>query len=116
MATRVMPWGKHKGTPLENIPVDYLEWCVDGSGKGFTKVKFPKLYADLEAELERRELGLPPAVANGKLSEEARAFIPDLVKAGFREMSKKLHPDKGGKPEDFVALRELRDYLESIAK
>lgn len=24
-----MPFGKHKGTELEDIPLDYLEWLVD---------------------------------------------------------------------------------------
>lgn len=21
-----MPWGKHKGTPMKDVPVDYLNW------------------------------------------------------------------------------------------
>ena len=24
----VMPWGKHKGTPLDQVPGDYLNWAV----------------------------------------------------------------------------------------
>lgn len=23
-----MPWGKHKGEELEDVPTDYLEWCL----------------------------------------------------------------------------------------
>lgn len=23
-----MPWGKHKGLPIDTIPVDYLRWCL----------------------------------------------------------------------------------------
>jgi exodeoxyribonuclease X len=23
-----MPFGKHKGKPMEDIPVDYFEWCL----------------------------------------------------------------------------------------
>lgn len=25
----VMPWGKHKGTKLEDIPASYLLWCLE---------------------------------------------------------------------------------------
>lgn len=109
-----MPWGKHKGTPLQNLPEDYLQWLVDGTGRNFCKVKFPKLYADLEAELERRECGLP-VNKNGKLSEDARGLLPRFIKYGFRELSKELHPDKGGSHDDFVALKELKEFLENIA-
>ena len=23
-----MPWGKHKGEKVEDLPTDYLEWCL----------------------------------------------------------------------------------------
>lgn len=25
---RRMPWGKHKDTPIDAVPLDYLEWCA----------------------------------------------------------------------------------------
>jgi len=24
-----MPWGKYKGTAMEDVPADYLIWCYD---------------------------------------------------------------------------------------
>lgn len=24
----IMPWGKYKGVKIENIPFDYLKWCL----------------------------------------------------------------------------------------
>ena len=47
----VMPWGKHKGVPLDKVPRDYLEWAVRNADK-----MRPALRADIE-----RILGLPPS-------------------------------------------------------
>lgn len=29
MAGKAMPFGKHKGTALEDLPSDYLQWCLE---------------------------------------------------------------------------------------
>lgn len=34
-----MPWGKHKGTPLANVPADYLIWLYENS-KAYGKLAF----------------------------------------------------------------------------
>lgn len=28
-AVKTMPFGKHKGTPLSQVPQSYIEWCVE---------------------------------------------------------------------------------------
>lgn len=43
-----MTWGKHRGTPLEDVPADYLRWVLK-SGYGHSD-----LHADIKAELRAR--------------------------------------------------------------
>lgn len=41
-----MPWGKHKGKPLKEVPRDYLKWAVNNAD-----AMSPELRAAIEAEL-----------------------------------------------------------------
>lgn len=50
----VMPWGKHKGKPLNEVPRDYLKWAVNNADA---------MSAELRAAIET-ELGLIPGVTN----------------------------------------------------
>lgn len=29
MSDNAMPFGKHKGTPLTEVPIGYLRWCLE---------------------------------------------------------------------------------------
>jgi len=40
-----MPFGKYKGEPIEDLPVDYIEWCL-----GECDLR-PALQAEMEAQL-----------------------------------------------------------------
>lgn len=54
-----MPFGKHKGAPLYQIPAYYLKWCLR------TIDLRPKLRDDIEAELVRRESGAQQKIDDG---------------------------------------------------
>ena len=47
----VMPFGKHKGTLLSEVPTDYLWWVIEGA---VAVDRFPGLAEAVEDELERR--------------------------------------------------------------
>ena len=51
-APDVMPWGKHKGKPLKEVPRDYLKWALNNADA---------MSAELRAAIEA-ELGLIPGV------------------------------------------------------
>jgi uncharacterized protein (DUF3820 family) len=40
-----MPFGKHKGEKLEDVPVDYIEWALENCDLR------PALQAEMEAQL-----------------------------------------------------------------
>lgn len=51
---KVMPFGKHKGVPMSEVPADYLSWLkAECETKSPDKSK--NIIADIEAELLRRE-------------------------------------------------------------
>lgn len=46
-----MPFGQYKGTPIKDLPVDYLAFLLDGGG---WEEAFPHLLGQLQAEWKRR--------------------------------------------------------------
>lgn len=55
-----MPWGKHAGQQLEDIPSHYLQWLLSDTDVDKTN---PALAAEAQAQLDMRD-GL--GVARGK--------------------------------------------------
>ena len=47
-----LPFGKHKGELVADIPNSYLEWL---SGQEFVEDKFPKLFDIVNQEIAYRE-------------------------------------------------------------
>lgn len=45
MADLRMPFGKYKGELLENVPTDYIEWCLENMELN------PSLQREMEAQL-----------------------------------------------------------------
>ena len=53
----VIPFGKWKGKPIEDIETSYLEWI---SGEGWFKTKFKEGYKQIKQELKfRKDFGDP---------------------------------------------------------
>ena len=98
---RNMPFGKHKGTPIDQVPLSYIEWLLSqGNIDGW-----------LEEELEesrRMQLG-------GNFDKFREKFDEDLqsrkIRKIFLECSKKWHPDKGGSHEAMAALNMFHEKL-----
>jgi uncharacterized protein (DUF3820 family) len=55
----VLPFGKHKGVDLEDVPTEYLQWfvtAVDAPPKGDPRREAHMvLISEIESELESRE-------------------------------------------------------------
>ena len=73
--------------------------------------------ADWERLLWREFLGGGPKLRPQKsaLSTQARKMLPAFVRAGFRALALKCHPDKkGGSEKKMIALIELKKWLEAL--
>ena len=101
MIFRNMPFGKHKGTPIYQVPLSYIEWLLDKDNiDGW-------LRSELE-ESRRKQLG-------GPFDEFRHEFEDDLqsrkIRKIYLELSKKWHPDKGGSHEAMAALNMFHEKL-----
>lgn len=90
-----MPFGKHKGEDLEDIPEPYLVWVLD-----HCELKSPTLEAEI-----KRVLGLGPST-----DTFLRPSVDDL-KPVYRRMASKYHPDRGGSTEAMVAVNEFWEEI-----
>ena len=135
---RTMPFGKHRGEYLEDIPTDYLRWCVE---------KLDNLSAglrqDIEAELDDRGASYhsretwnpgpgrytaPPPPPGGWRTPPPSPppppppppppktpvnwdVISEIVETGFRACARKHHPDVGGDAELMKAVNVGATWL-----
>lgn len=85
-------FGKYKDYELADVPEDYLLWLISDQKK---KVK---LYED---ELKRREFA----------AEATMDMMEKLIKAGYRTLATKMHPDNGGSTKEFQELQATYERL-----
>jgi hypothetical protein len=118
-----MPFGKHRGEDLDDVPDDYLCWVLDNC----TNIT-PTLRRAIE---ERLGLAQPKPSANGAARAPPPEWVPPppgidrdaldrAVKAWFRRLAMKHHPDRGGSHEAMKALNEahqqLLDFLDDLKR
>ena len=48
-----MPFGKHRGEPVEDLPTDYLEWCLENLDWGNRQAR-GVLREEMESQLKAR--------------------------------------------------------------
>ena len=101
-----MPFGKHVGKPLEDVPSSYLAWLLRT--------------CDLDDDLRRavrnemfvREHGRrPPQQADDQDTPRRYpppANLPEIVNRWYREQAMLHHPDRGGRHEVMVAIMPPR--------
>jgi hypothetical protein len=106
-ATR-MPYGKHRGWLLTDVPSGYLWWALeewDWSGQPWL---CRAVVAELRGRLAEWDHGGPAAAAR------AGAALPaGLLRDWFRGLALRYHPDRGGSAEAMVALNNARDLLKA---
>ena len=94
-----MPFGKHKGEELGNIPDDYLFWCLDHC---------TSMSPSLRKAIERHLNYEPLSQANGLLLDDD---ISTLVRTWYRDLAKRWHPDNGGSTDAMKAVNDAHDSL-----
>jgi hypothetical protein len=103
-----MPFGKYRGFPVQDLPDDYLDWLHsldDLHGRLRKAVESEWQYRQWEEESRR------PVEHTRDLDAEDRALLAELIRAGYRALVRKYHPDLGGNPETMVRLNALMERL-----
>jgi Putative quorum-sensing-regulated virulence factor len=84
-----IPFGKFKGRPLAELPDDYLGWLFS-----LGDLREP-LRSAVDREWHRR-LTTWPLMALATLPIDAVPIADELVRAGYRALTRRDHPDAGG--------------------
>ena len=92
-----LEFGKHKGSDLQDVPREYVEWLVDSKRKDL------QMY---EEELVRRD----------SVESASQSMVEKIVQAGFKAMAMKTHPDHGGNPDEFRELQGAKAVLDTVVK
>ena len=137
MSRHKMPFGKWKGYWLDEVEVDYLLWAL--SNLDINPPLLERIIEVLENEhfivvtpdmlksgakggtKEGRPTGAhgtkknenPPKFENLYIytEENKKIMVAELVSSGFKQLSKKYHPDTGGKKEEMQLLNEINAWL-----
>jgi hypothetical protein len=120
----VMPFGKHRGRLLRNVPADYLAWCV----RTLTDLN-PRMRQAMRYFL-RRQGWEGPEAHDGFKSRESRRHeargesrrqeaedavdVRAVVTSWYREMALKHHPDRGGSTEVMAAINDGVERLRQM--
>jgi hypothetical protein len=102
-----MPFGKYRGTRLEDVPSDYLRWCLDDCDFVASR---PRLRAAIAAEWQRRLNPPPPPSADATV----RPILLEFVRAGFRALVQRHHPDHHG--GDHTAMVRVNQQAETLRR
>ena len=112
----IMPFGRHRGEPLDEIPDSYLAWLL-------TRALREPLYSQVRDEARRRttdEEDTHQAYRDYQRREYApprRHAVPpasdvdDLIASGLHALAKKYHPDLGGDLRRMQAINHAADWL-----
>jgi Putative quorum-sensing-regulated virulence factor len=95
-----MTFGKHRGKRLEDIPGDYLLWCLDNMGN-----LSPTLRRGIEDVL-----GVNQALPL-KIPETVRNKVRETIKTWYRHASRKYHPDHGGNNDKQIVVNDCYETL-----
>jgi len=98
-----MPFGRHQGKELEDVPLDYLTWALTSD----YVARRPVFKRVLENEIDRR-INPPPPPSSGP-------NVDILIKKWYRECARVYHPDSGGSHEAMKAINDAHERLKRLA-
>jgi Putative quorum-sensing-regulated virulence factor len=117
-----MPFGRHRGVPLDELPVDYLEWLLTRDLRDPLKSAAQAEWVRRERlkerngngnghQHQREEKREPPPPPPPPAPPSMKATLKEIVDVGYRRLALKAHPHMGGNNADMVRLNQARDWL-----
>jgi hypothetical protein len=102
MTDYTMPFGRHRGQRISEIPTSYLRWVLR---------EVRDLDPDLRDAIEEVVRGA--ARGGGRRAEPTTdVAVPNTaVKCWYRALAMKYHPDRGGTHEAMLAVGEAYETL-----
>jgi hypothetical protein len=103
-----MPFGKHKGRLIADVPTGYLQWMLDTIHD-----LRPSLRYEVEQELRRRDFDPPPEREANDPSPPVQWSA--IISTWYRGLARDYHPDRGGTVEAMQAINEAHERLKKLA-
>ncbi len=110
-----MPFGKHAGARIADVPSPYLVWFVSTTSPDYD------LRQAIERELDARNRGserkyeAPPTTRSKQLPAGVTIEAAlKVIESGRRAAAKTAHPDKGGKTADMQVINQVADFLREL--
>jgi hypothetical protein len=107
-----MPFGKHRGERLADIPASYLHWvvenCKDLDGWLATAIR-----RELDVRQARRHQG-DAGTRQARPTYPPPAELGDLISQWHRRLVLRHHPDRGGDVKVMQALNAAVDELRQL--
>jgi hypothetical protein len=106
MSAPRMPFGKHQGARLRDLPGDYLDWLLD-----LDDLREPlrsRLESEARSRWGSRDFAPDPPPVSGPVDGDVAARI---VEAGRRALASKHHPDIGGDGATMTRINATADRL-----
>ena len=105
-----MPFGKHKGIPLSELPKDYLQWLAR-----LDDLREP-LASAIAAELRARSTKSNSSPNSSDtvtvaIDKDDVSTARELIQLGRRTAALRHHPDAGGDPQKMVEVNTTADKL-----
>ncbi len=116
-----MPFGKHKGEHIDDVPLDYLMWVYENCD-----LRSEALASAISARIRGRQSRTsshspppppppPPPPRQEQATSTGVATIEKVVRAWHRQMAMKYHPDRGGTHEQMLLVNEGAELLKKLA-
>jgi hypothetical protein len=101
-----MPFGKHRGVDVSDLPNDYLIWLAEGANLfGPLRLEVQREYVARLHRAEPRNSGATVRIADVEI-------VRLVVNHGYRATAKLFHPDTTG--GDAAMMTRLNAVVESL--
>jgi hypothetical protein len=110
-----MPFGRHRGEPLEDVPSDYLDWLLR-----VCTLQPPLRRAVQDEVARRRQWGgrrrrEEPCDGTGRpASDRAVVDWAGVIRTWHRQLVLRWHPDRGGTTESAQAIADAHELLKEM--
>ncbi len=103
----IMPFGKHRGCPIAEVPASYLFWVLETCDINmFLRIEIQN---DLKSRLDALGEFTPHGGSQHKNGNDQN--LKSDINRWCRKAAAVLHPDVGGSVEAMRMVNELRDLV-----
>jgi hypothetical protein len=105
-----MPFGKHVGQKITDVPSSYLGWALQNCSR-LTQSFREAIEAELASRHDRQTA--PPSSSS---SSSPALVLEPVIKKWHSELVMRNHPDRGGSVVVMQALNDAVDRLKKLLK